>query len=417
MSNQELVIQSINGKNYISPALLEKILADRDYKIRRIERATETRKRQYLAKTKEEFYNIPIPEDFKAFGNLANDVMESYISGHSISDDDGTPRCYYGNMGAPTSILFPELYRGEICDYGITAGYSSLGRFIRNSICNSDEERYILFFVSQMRLMCFHKFMTLFRQYVEFPFGTLLAGAIAQHYGLDTQFLDMTDDVKVALFFACCKHIENNQYRPITDDDLNTLGTQAVLYFGDDRFAKIIGYQPFCRCHKQRGYYIDSDIMSQCWEQSILSKIGYIKCYFDRTPELSKRIFNEFDGGKLLFPEDGLCQFSDEIKYIKNTDRFSINTFEVVFSALRKYFSIKKRQGIIEKDLYCKLCNKEWLLKELKVRGYIIGKKFYIPTNNIEIIKKMNDAWDPKLYAKKEGMVYTPVILFSDEKK
>lgn len=35
MSEQELKIKSINGKNYISPALLEKILADRDYKIKK----------------------------------------------------------------------------------------------------------------------------------------------------------------------------------------------------------------------------------------------------------------------------------------------------------------------------------------------------------------------------------------------
>ena len=171
MSEQELKIKSINGKNYISPALLEKILADRDYKIKKIEQATETRKKQVLAKTKEEFDNIPIPEDFKNFGDLANEVMESYISGFSMSDDDGTPRCYYGNIGAPASILLPELYRGEICDYGTTAGYSSLGRFIRNTGCNSDEEKYIHFFVAQMRLIYFHKFMTLFRQYVEFPFG------------------------------------------------------------------------------------------------------------------------------------------------------------------------------------------------------------------------------------------------------
>lgn len=201
-------------------------------RLKKIEQATETRKKQVLAKTKEEFDNIPIPEDFKNFGDLANEVMESYISGFSMSDDDGTPRCYYGNIGAPASILLPELYRGEICDYGTTAGYSSLGRFIRNTGCNSDEEKYIHFFVAQMRLIYFHKFMTLFRQYVEFPFGAPLGGVIAQHYGVDTQFLDVTDDVKVALFFACCRHIGNNKYRPIIEDDLNELGTQAVLFLG-----------------------------------------------------------------------------------------------------------------------------------------------------------------------------------------
>lgn len=126
MRDQESSIKSINRRNYISPALLEKIFSDRDYKIKKIELATETRKKQCLAKPKEEIDNIPIPEDFKFFGDLANEVMEFYIFGFSISDDDGTPRCYYGNIGSPVSILFPELYTGEICDYGTTAGYSSL---------------------------------------------------------------------------------------------------------------------------------------------------------------------------------------------------------------------------------------------------------------------------------------------------
>lgn len=127
MDNQELMIKTVNGKNYICPALLEKILLDRDDKIKRIERVTDRRRMQCKAKTKEEFDNIPIPDEFKIFGDYAEWVMESYISGFTLSDDDGTPRCYYGNMGAPVSILFPELYRGEICDYGGTSGYSSLG--------------------------------------------------------------------------------------------------------------------------------------------------------------------------------------------------------------------------------------------------------------------------------------------------
>lgn len=111
MDESELSIKSVNGRNYICPALLEKILDDRDEKTRRIERATETRRKQYAAKTKEEWDNIPIPDDFKIFEDYAGWVMESYISGFALSDDDGTPRCYYGNMGAPASILFPELYR------------------------------------------------------------------------------------------------------------------------------------------------------------------------------------------------------------------------------------------------------------------------------------------------------------------
>lgn len=415
MDKNELSIKSVNGRNYICPALLEKILSDRDEKIRRIERATETRRKQYTAKTQEELNNIPIPEDFKIFGDNAERVMEAYISGFALSDDDGTPRCYYGNMGAPASILCPELYRGEICDYEGTSGYSTLGRFIRNTRCYKEEDKYIQFFIGQMRIICFHGFLTLFRQYVEFPFGAPLAGAIAQHYGLDTQFLDVTDDVKVALFFACCRHIGNNNYRPINENDLDDLGTQAVLYFGKDDFAKIIGYQPFCRCHKQRGYYIDTDITTRCCSQSMLSAMGYTKCYFDRTPELSNRIFDEFDGGKVLFPEDGLSQFSDEIEQIRVTNKFPIDVFNKTFNALKRYYNLKKHHGLLENNIFKLLSNEKWMLSNLKDKGITFDEKLHIYSNNKEIIARLNQSWSPEQYADRESILYTPFMVFLDD--
>ena len=415
MENNELSIKFVDGKNYICPALLEKILADRDEKIKRIERITERRRRQCAAKTKEEFDNILVPEEFKIFGKYAEMTMESYISGFTLSDQDGTPRCYYGNMGALASITCPELYRGELCDFGDTSGYSSLGRSIRNQKCTNDEDKYIQFFIAQMRIICFHGFLTMFRQYIEFPFGAPLGGLIAQHYGLDTQFLDMTDDIKVALFFACCKHIGNSKYRPITERDLNDLGTQAVLYFGNNDFAKIIGYQPFCRCHKQRGYYIDTDIMSQCWNRSMLSVLGYEKCFFDRTPKLSERIFEEFDGCKALFPEDGLSQFSNEIEQIRVTYTFPIKVFEDTFNALKQYFILKQEQGLIENNMFKLLYDKERMLKTLKQKGCIFCDKLHIHSNNRELITLLNKEWNPGRFAEKEGILFTPMVIFRDD--
>lgn len=416
MSDNKLKIQIVNNKNYIPPFLLEKILSDRDEKIKRIEQITERRRRQCAAKTQEEWDSIPIPNEFAVFGDYAEIVMESYVSGFALSDDDGTPRCYYGNMGAPAAIVSPELYRGEICDYGVTSGCSSLSRFIRKQMCNNEEEKYIQFFIAQMRIICFHGFLTMFRQYVEFPFGAPLGGIIAQHYGLDTQFLDMTDDIKVALFFACCKHIGNNKYMPITESDLNDLGSQAVLYFGHNDVAKIIGYQPFCRCHRQRGYYIDTDAISQSWDQSVLSTLGYVKCFFDRTPALSKRIFDEFDGGRALFPEDGLFQFSNEIEQIRSTNIFPVDVFENTFRALRKYFDWKHDQGMMAHNTHMLMCDKRKLLSALEKMGCVFDEKIHIHSNNKEIIACLNQEWNPGDFAEKEGFLFTPMIVFPDEK-
>ena len=196
-------VQTINGKNYIPASLLEQLLNDRDYSICRIKDATETRNKQRLAQYGEK---IAYPDEFQKYGALADAFMEPYVSGFTL-DLHGSIRCQYGAIGAPTSLLSPLLYRGEIKDYGNSSGYSILRRKIAFGDSKHIESKCIHFFKEQIKRIMFMGFLTHFRQFHEFPFGKPLDGVLAQHYGLDTQFIDLTDDLKVALFFACCKHM------------------------------------------------------------------------------------------------------------------------------------------------------------------------------------------------------------------
>ncbi len=403
-------ITTENGKNIISPDLLEEMLSDRDRCIERIQRATETRRKQLTAKNEAEYNAIPIPKEFLKFEEYAYSVMCSYVSGFTMADRDGTPRCYYGAMGAPASVLIPTLYRGELCDYGETAGYSSLGRYIRKrSNCKCDEDRYLEILVSQMRQLCFHSFLTSFHQYTEFPFGAPLAGVIAQHYGLDTPFIDLTDDVKVALFFACCRHVGNNKYRPIEEKDLDELGKYGVLYIGigHPEHTHIIGYQPFCRCHRQRGFYFDTNIVSPCWNQSI----DCDKFFFDRTPALSHRLFEFFDGGKYLFPEDGLSLFEDEIKQIRQVKEFPAGAFEASFEIFNRYIKHNLQGNLKDSIILDKFQNKDYVLDALKLRGYKLCPQLHIHTDKLEMITTLNTGWNPFEFAQKEGIEYTPWMI------
>ena len=86
---KELTIQQIDGRAVVPSALLEKLMQERDQKIRRIKQATETMRRLQEAKTIDEYNAVQIPEEFHVFGKYAATVMNSYVSGFAMADEDG----------------------------------------------------------------------------------------------------------------------------------------------------------------------------------------------------------------------------------------------------------------------------------------------------------------------------------------
>ena len=410
MAIDESHVQTINGRNYISTSLLEQLLIDRDYSIRRIKHATEMRRKQRLAQYGE---IIAYPDEFQKYGKLADAFMEPYVSGVTL-DLQGSVRCQYGAIGAPASFLSPLLYRGEIKDYGNSSGYSTLGRKIAFGDDKHVESKCIHFFKEQIKKIMFTGFLTHFRQFHEFPFGKPLDGVLAQHYGLDTQFIDLTDDLKVALFFACCKYIGNNKYRPITQDDITEIGTYGVIFCGRNNFANVIGYQPFCRCHRQRGYYIDSSAVYPCWDYCLSEENGFTKYYFERTPELSQRIFTEFEEGRKIFPEDDLSPFLDVIDRIKNTNEIPIGAFDCAYAVCKLYFEEYKKNNVIQDDLYAVLLDRKALMEKLQGDGLIFCEQLSISGNNF-LLESVNEKWSPEEFAKAEGMEFSPFWVLTEE--
>ena len=409
MAIDESLVQTINGKKYISTSLLEQLLNDRDYSIRRIKHATEMRNKQRLAQYGEK---IAYPDEFQKYGELADVFMEPYVSGFTL-DLYGSMRCQYGAIGSPVSLLSPLLYRGEIKDYGNSSGYSSLGRKIAFGDGKHVESKCIHFFKEQVRKIMFMGFLTHFRQFHEFPFGEPLDGVLAQHYGLDTQFIDLTDDLKVALFFACCKHMGNNKYRPITQDDITQIGTDGVIICGSNKLARVIGYQPFCRCHRQRGYYIDSSSIYPCWDYCLSENNGFVKYYFKRTPELSQRIFAEFDGGRYLFLEDDLFPFLDIVDRIKKANEIPVGAFDCAYTICKLYFGEYKKKNVIQDDLYTFLLDRNALMEKLQNDGLKFCEQLSVAGIK-PLIESVNEKWNPEEFAKAEGIEFSPFYVLTE---
>jgi len=258
----------------------------------------------------------------------------------------------------------PFYYRGQIKDYGFCK--SSLYR----KICNDDElTKKTKVFANQLRLYEFKELIFNFEQVNKWPFGDVFTYAIAQHYGFETSIIDITNDLEVALFFACCKHIGDNKYQPLCERDIkNENGRYGVLFIRNqlcDMYEAIenegfitvypIGFQPFTRCHRQKGFFVNTQI-----DDDLQKSEKFKKCFFERSIELCQEVYNKFDGGNELFTYDALDEMKDMIDSIKTATSFSEKIFFAVYE--------EKNDGISESD---------WIEMLRTILGVKIGRSSY----------------------------------------
>lgn len=303
-----------------------------------------------------------------------------------------------------------NFYRGEVKDYSRGKNNSkcrsSLGRKLSN--LETEEERKVEFFKAKLKIQSFLNLITQIKQVREWNFGTVFAYIIAQHYGIRTQFLDITDDLAVALFFACCKYTGNGKYQPVSERDIaeNNFGSHAVLYKRIDNLSVAadseqmakdilpIGYQPFTRCYKQRGYFIDTMQSGVLVNYDLVADHGFEKLYFKRTSEFAAEIYELFDGGRELFHDRSMELLSGLIEEIKAGDSFSEDSFAKVYAS----FGGDK--------------SKDWWLTKLAACGTEIGEPEFELSDDLKA--EVDDSWDIKEFVDQEGlaiggrMVYIP---------
>lgn len=187
----------------------------------------------------------------------------------------------------------------------------------------------------------------------------LLYEQLAQHYGFETHWLDITSDFEVALFFACCKfNSESYNWEPLSNKDFNSdYKTQYGVIFQrpTNHFSNFhttgkksvnifpVGFQPFMRCYMQNSYVALMD-KSHCLQQDR----SFRKLRFKHSEELSNFIFNRMDCGKKIYPHEGLNILKSEIEEIRNRKIFSCDSFKFVCDE-PKFNSISK--DLIEQSL------------------------------------------------------------------
>lgn len=216
--------------------------------------------------------------------------------------------------------------------------------------------------------------------------------ALAQHYGIKTQLIDITSDLKTALFFACCKY-EDCQWRPMQQKDFvskqDGVGSRdaryGVLYrspteitdmkwalTSDEKEVNLItpiGYQPFMRCSAQHGYML----CARDETYDLLEEPLFDKFRIEHNEDFCKWIFEEMDCGAKVYPHDDIPQIERYMEEIRNTHIISQATFENFIK--QQHYSAQDTQAIKQR---------------LQREGYTIlnGQVEYIHNSKLRKINK-----------------------------
>ena len=154
--------------------------------------------------------------------------------------------------------------------------------------------------------------------------------AMAQHYGLATDYLDLTYDIGVAAFFACTKFNENGAVFP-TDSEYAQIRMKCLTLpdnpLDESNRLRILGMQPFSRPARQSAV---------CYRMGEGEDFAGECCtfVFKTDPEDAAIIANCFSspvsmnecGGSWLFPEEMIVRTAETVK---NTPCVSESAVEI----------------------------------------------------------------------------------------
>lgn len=265
-------------------------------------------------------------------------------------------------------------YRGENQIY--QKSVPSLLRKLETFESEKDKALYRL--VADMRIAEFKHLIDSFAHVKNWKYGDVLYDLLAQHYGLETGWLDITSDFNVALFFATCWYdCSENRWKPLCEEQIRQhpygmifhmpawqragRWLHSVDYFtsvsneviewdevGNPRKYKgyeyppykgvpenliyPIGYQPFMRCAMQYGYGIYMRTPQPLQKDYVFEKLR-----FKHSEKLSKNVFDMMEGGEKVYPHEGLKEADFIINRIRVGTLFSEEAFQYALYRSHEY--------------------------------------------------------------------------------
>lgn len=182
--------------------------------------------------------------------------------------------------------------------------------------------------------------------------------ALAQHYGFKTKMIDITSDLKTALFFACCKFGVDRKWHPLTNRDFAHRNSRSHISAldGDSRYGVIfrspseitdlrwcvepettyseiiipVGYQPLMRCSAQYAYMLLTEK-----DYDLFKDRRFDKFKFRLTEDICEWIYEEMHHGDCIYPNDDIPDISKEVESMNSQHKFAKTVFDAVAEDFR----------------------------------------------------------------------------------
>jgi len=206
--------------------------------------------------------------------------------------------------------------------------------------------------------------------------------ALAQHYGIATGYLDLTDDFNVSAFFATCRATKHG-WEPV-DDGIGVV-YRVILKTLDSPFGPYtpLGPQPLPRPTEQCAWVAELPL---CHSFEGWSEVSTLQ--FNHDSRIGQHFLDMFGGGQRLFPSDPLADVAAEILACHEVpadlvdaalESFASDAHGLRrehFPAIRKEISqrvtlIGNRRLLTDQDVSSLLANPDWckrMLMDVKVK-------------------------------------------------
>lgn len=272
--------------------------------------------------------------------------------GFFVQDFDGSAKIIIGREAEPC------LYRGQNFNHK-----QMLPGYLRPNIVNNE----IMHCVEYIKR---EEFKLLFKQT---PYYTLLRrlsvmghffefdlDAVAQHYEFATNYLDVTKDVRVALFFAytVCK---DGKYYPVQDFNEYKptlyIANQSLMHVINKNIVRPVGFQAVMRPLLQTAFALNMTSENK----DILS--NFIEIELPQSPEVALAIYRSFNDGRDIFPDEPVMSLKNIVRERRDLNEGLFKQYcreykkpeAVLREKLEENFRITNTLPLIEPEMFTKM--------------------------------------------------------------